>query len=126
MEEMLTRWVAAARGAGATAGEADLRGAGAALLARWDEPHRHYHTRAHLRAVLDAVDAAATHAARPDLVRLAAWWHDAVYDPRAAGDANERDSATLAERTLGGLGVPAPAATEVARLVLVTADHRDL
>jgi predicted metal-dependent HD superfamily phosphohydrolase len=124
VDELLTRWVAAARGAGATAGEADLRGAGAALLARWAEPHRHYHTRAHLRAVLDAVDAAASHAPRPDRVRLAAWWHDAVYDPRAAGNANERDSAALAERTLAGLGVPAPVAADVARLVLVTADHK--
>ena len=123
MDELLARWVVAARRAGATAGEPDLRAAGGALLARWDEPHRQYHTRAHLRAVLDVVDAAATSAARPDLVRLAAWWHDASYDPGATGDANERDSAALAERTLAALGAPAPVAAEVARLVLITADH---
>jgi predicted metal-dependent HD superfamily phosphohydrolase len=54
---------------------------------------------------------------------LAAWFHDAVYDPRAVGDANERDSAALAESVLAGLGVPAPTAAEVRRLILLTAGH---
>jgi predicted metal-dependent HD superfamily phosphohydrolase len=120
---LIGRWVAAARGAGATAGDPAIRAAGEDLLARWGEPHRHYHTVAHLHAVLGHVDAAATDAARPDLVRLAAWWHDAVYDPRAPGAANETASAGLAERTLTGLGVPAATAAEIARLVRVTADH---
>jgi predicted metal-dependent HD superfamily phosphohydrolase len=115
----LTRWSAAIRGAGGTAAPADVRAAGRELLTRWAEPHRHYHTVAHLRAVLDEVDALGG----SPVVRLAAWWHDAVYDPRAPGDANERTSADLAARTLAGLGVPAPARDEVARLVLVTADH---
>ena len=68
----------------------DIDRAGEQVLARWREPHRHYHTLAHLTAVLDVVDQHADLADRPDVVRLAAWFHDAVYDPRAAGDANER------------------------------------
>ncbi|TQJ25420.1 putative metal-dependent HD superfamily phosphohydrolase [Micromonospora sp. A202] len=120
--DLLDRWRIAARGAGAGSGLTST-GAGEQLLARWREPHRHYHTVAHLTAVLDVVDEHADLAGRPDVVRLAAWFHDAVYDPRAAGDANERDSAALAESVLAGLGVPAPTAAEVRRLVLLTAGH---
>lgn len=120
--DLLDRWRSAARGAGAGSGLTSTS-AGEQLLARWREPHRHYHTVAHLTAVLDVVDEHADLAGRPDVVRLAAWFHDAVYDPRAAGDANERDSAALAESVLAGLGVPAPTAAEVRRLVLLTAGH---
>ncbi|WBB66171.1 metal-dependent phosphohydrolase [Micromonospora sp. WMMD812] len=122
MGDLLDRWRNAAVGAGAT-GAADPADAGEELLRRWREPHRHYHTVDHLTAVLDAVDAYAGLAGRPDLVRLAAWCHDAVYDPRAAGDANERASAELAGRLLAGLGVPPDAVAEVSRLVLLTAGH---
>ncbi|MEV4119255.1 metal-dependent phosphohydrolase [Micromonospora sp. NPDC049645] len=122
MVDLLDRWRAAARGAGAGP-EPHTTRAGEQLLARWREPHRHYHTVAHLTAVLDVVDQHADLAGRADVVRLAAWFHDAVYDPRAAGDANERDSAALAERVLTGLGVPAPTVAETHRLVLLTAGH---
>ncbi|MEU1359866.1 metal-dependent phosphohydrolase [Micromonospora zamorensis] len=122
MVDLLDRWRIAARGAGAGSGLTSTS-AGERLLSRWREPHRHYHTVAHLTAVLDVVDEHADLAGRPDVVRLAAWFHDAVYDPRAAGDANERDSAALAESMLTGLGVPAPTAAEVRRLVLLTAGH---
>lgn len=110
--------------AGATADDAAITAAGAGLLARWREPHRHYHDVRHLAAVLAVVDAAHDHADHPDLVRLAAWCHDAVYDPRAGGDANERASAELAAEVLTGLGVPEDAVREVVRLVLLTAGHR--
>lgn len=92
------------------------------LLRRWSEPHRRYHDLRHLREVLDRVDLLAVHADRPQLVRLAAWFHDAVHDGAAGND--ERASAGLAEAALAGIGVPPPAPAEVARLVLVTTDHR--
>ncbi|MEU8421589.1 metal-dependent phosphohydrolase [Micromonospora sp. NPDC048835] len=122
MVDLLDRWRAAARGAGARPDPGTTR-AGEQLVARWREPHRHYHTLAHLTAVLDVVDKHADLAGRADVVRLAAWFHDAVYDPRAVGDVNERDSAALAETVLTGLGVPAVTVAEVHRLVLLTAGH---
>lgn len=91
------------------------------LITRYGEPHRRYHTAAHLRAVLTQVDALAGNAAHPDLVRLAAWFHDAVYDPRR-GD-NEERSARLAERALPELGLAAEAVDTVARLVRLTRTH---
>ncbi|MGW0501629.1 HD domain-containing protein [Micromonospora sp. NPDC003241] len=122
MTGLIERWRAAAGSAGATTPTA-VDDAGAELLARWREPHRHYHTVEHLTAVLDVVDRYAPAASRPDLVRLAAWCHDAVYDPRAPGDRNERDSAALAEVLLTRAGLPAAEVAEVGRLVLLTAGH---
>jgi predicted metal-dependent HD superfamily phosphohydrolase len=116
---LVQRWAAAARGAGATAGDTALVAAGEALLDRWREPWRHYHTVDHLAAMLAVVDAEGG----SDPVRLAAWFHDAIYDPRAPGDANERESAALARAQLAGLGVPEAVAVEVERLVLLTAGH---
>jgi predicted metal-dependent HD superfamily phosphohydrolase len=94
---------------------------GRALFDRYDEPHRRYHTRAHLGAVVGALflDLAPD----PVSVELAAFFHDAVYDPRAPAGANERDSAALAGAWLGGLGVPAAVLDEVERLVLTTIGH---
>jgi predicted metal-dependent HD superfamily phosphohydrolase len=91
------------------------------LLARWAEPQRSYHTTAHLTQVLDRVDTLAGHAADPDLVRLAVWFHDAVYRPDRSE--NEERSAALAERALPEAGVPDAATAEVARLVRLTVTH---
>ncbi|WP_345621583.1 hypothetical protein [Streptomyces ziwulingensis] len=92
-----------------------------ALLRRWREPHRRYHTVAHLTAVLDHVDLLQEHAADPDVVRLAAWFHDAVYLPDRSE--NEERSARLAERALPEAGVTAERTAEVARLVRLTTGH---
>ena len=120
---LVERWRAAARSAGATAGDAELDAAAGDLLVRWSEPWRRYHDETHLTAVLDVVDWYASLAPHPDRVRVAAWLHDAVYDPRAAAGANERDSAVLASELLTALGVPAAVATDVAMLVALTDGH---
>ncbi|MFF1546968.1 hypothetical protein [Streptomyces sp. NPDC058291] len=92
-----------------------------ALLTRWQEPQRRYHTLTHLTAVLDRVDELADHAADPDVVRLAAWFHDAVYLPDRSE--NEERSARLAERALAEAGAPPERTAEVARLVRLTVGH---
>jgi predicted metal-dependent HD superfamily phosphohydrolase len=116
--DLLTSW----RDALPAAAPAELAArVGADLLRRWGEPHRHYHTADHLAAVLAVVDEHAGHAADPDAVRLAAWFHDAIYDPRRVD--NEEASALLAETVLPGLGVPPDRVAEVARLVRLTASH---
>jgi predicted metal-dependent HD superfamily phosphohydrolase len=92
----------------------------AALVEAWSEPHRRYHDLAHLAAVLGIVGELAAAAADPGAVRLAAWYHDAVYDPRR--DDNEQASAARARAGLRGLVDPARV-EEVERLVLLTAGH---
>jgi predicted metal-dependent HD superfamily phosphohydrolase len=94
---------------------------GPELLGRWSEPHRRYHTLEHLAAMLRIIDEHAGLADDPDAVRLAAWFHDAVYAPFAAD--NEEQSAQLAGTRLGVLGFSAERAEEVARLVRLTAGH---
>ncbi|MEV6754955.1 hypothetical protein [Streptomyces sp. NPDC051214] len=91
------------------------------LLARWAEPQRRYHTTAHLAAVLDHIDVLEEHAEEPDLVRLAAWFHDAVYAPDRSE--NEERSARLAERALTEAGLTEARTAEVARLVRLTVTH---
>lgn len=95
--------------------------AGRTLLARWAEPHRRYHTLSHLRGILTHVEELANHAADPDAVRLAAWYHDAVY--RGQPD-DEENSAQLAEAELTALGVDPSLVAEVARLVRLTITHQ--
>ncbi|MCW2864559.1 MAG: hypothetical protein JWP48_6267 [Actinoallomurus sp.] len=94
---------------------------GADLLRRYAEPHRRYHTTEHLAAVLDHVEELRHEADDADAVRLAAWFHDAVYDP--SRDDNEERSAVLAERMLAETGLPAGTIAEVARLVRLTTTH---
>jgi predicted metal-dependent HD superfamily phosphohydrolase len=91
------------------------------LVERWSEPHRHHHTLDHLEIVLATVDAHAGEAKDADAVRLAAWFHDAVYDPRRTD--NEDMSAALAARVLPGAGVPDDRVAAVTRLVRLTATH---
>ncbi|GAA0240954.1 hypothetical protein GCM10009527_041970 [Actinomadura nitritigenes] len=94
---------------------------GTELDKRYGEPHRKYHTREHLTAVLDLVDELAGDAADPGAVRLAAWFHDAVYDPERAD--NEERSARLAARMLADTDLPAATVDEVVRLVVLTVTH---
>ncbi|MFE9610332.1 hypothetical protein [Streptomyces sp. NPDC006012] len=115
------RWTRALEGARGTGGGPDPLPYADDLLARWQEPQRRYHTLAHLTAVLDHVDVLAEHAVDIDVVRLAAWFHDAVYRPDHSE--NEERSARLAERALPEAGVPAEGTAEVARLVRLTVTH---
>ncbi|GAA3943002.1 hypothetical protein GCM10023085_25960 [Actinomadura viridis] len=111
--DLVDRWVALAG--------PQARRIGADLDARYGEEHRRYHTREHLAAVLDLVDELAGHADDPDTVRLAAWFHDAVYDPERAD--NEERSARLAGRMLADTDLSPDAVAEVVRLVELTATH---
>ena len=96
------------------------------LLTRYREPHRAYHTLAHVLRVLRRVDELLPVVPVVDAgaVRLAAWYHDAVYDPRAGAGVNEAASASLARRDLEALGQSAGRVDAVERLVMVTASHR--
>ncbi|MDV9187817.1 hypothetical protein R6L23_06255 [Streptomyces sp. SR27] len=94
------------------------------LLTRWAEPQRRYHTVDHLRVVLDRVDELTDQGGEGgelELVRLAAWFHDAVYRPDRSE--NEERSAALAEKALTEAGLTPHEVTEVARLVRLTTGH---
>ncbi|WP_117215061.1 HD domain-containing protein [Allorhizocola rhizosphaerae] len=111
------RFVNTARRAGATAPGATLAAVAAELVARWSEPHRHYHDLAHLASCLDADGVEGSPAAA-----LAAWGHDAIYDPRS--QANEERSAQLLGSLLTRCGVPGATVARAMALVRMTAGHR--
>ncbi|MEU3983056.1 hypothetical protein AB0F77_23725 [Streptomyces sp. NPDC026672] len=121
LDALRRRWALALEGARGPGGGPDPLPYADNLLARWAEPQRHYHTLTHLTAVLDHVDTLERHAADPDVVRLAAWFHDAVYRPERSE--NEDRSARLAERALPEAGVSGARTAEVVRLVRLTVGH---
>ncbi|MFN6122527.1 MAG: metal-dependent phosphohydrolase [Actinomycetes bacterium] len=98
------------------------------LLERHRDPRRRYHTATHVMWVCRHVDRLAAHhdeigrpLADPDAVRMAALFHDAIYEPASA--TNESDSARLADARLADLGWASARRAEVARLVELTAGH---
>jgi predicted metal-dependent HD superfamily phosphohydrolase len=111
------RWAALAADLGIDDGATALRDD---LLARYGEPHRHHHDRRHLYEVLAALDALSDVPPSP-AVRLAAWFHDAVYDGTAGDD--EAASADLARRSLDDVGADPSLCRRVAGLVEATALH---
>ena len=118
MRHLPETWLRDARAVGA---RGDVAQAGVDLLGRYTEAHRRYHDLAHVDDVLRHVEELSAHAGDVRVVRLAAWFHDAVYDPAAAD--NEDRSAQVAETTLAALRVDDDVVADVARLVRVTAEH---
>ncbi|MEU5215287.1 hypothetical protein AB0G79_03685 [Streptomyces sp. NPDC020807] len=122
--DLLQRWNATLLAARAGREGPDPAPYGHNLLARWAEPQRAYHTVDHLRAVLDRVDELVDQGGEGgelELVRLAAWFHDAVYRPDRSE--NEERSAALAEKALTEAGLTGHEVREVARLVRLTVTH---
>jgi predicted metal-dependent HD superfamily phosphohydrolase len=117
IEGLRARWHRSLASFAAAVESADA--AFADLVARYGEPGRHYHTLDHVAAVLDVVD---TFGGTDPALQLAVWYHDAVYDTRAAD--NEERSADLARTALAALGVPESVIREAARLIVLTKTHR--
>ena len=94
------------------------------LRRRYSEPGRFYHTLAHVAHVLADIERAAPTLTVPDAnaLRLAVWFHDVVYDPRAAD--NEERSADFALAALEHLGLPNSLTVRVCALILATKTHQ--
>jgi predicted metal-dependent HD superfamily phosphohydrolase len=98
------------------------------VLARYAEPHRHYHTATHimfvlrhLRDVSRASTSGTTDTRLSPEVIAAALYHDAIYDARAVD--NEARSADLAAADLAAIGWEDERCRSVAALVNATAGH---
>lgn len=102
-----------------TVGRSAPRGEYEALLARYAEPARHYHTVQHLGECFAVWDSVRDLATRPGECELALWYHDAVYDPFASD--NEARSADLAAAALGGNDA---VTTNVRTMILATKQDR--
>jgi predicted metal-dependent HD superfamily phosphohydrolase len=84
------------------------------LIQRYSEPQRAYHNLKHIEALLRLLPQ------EPEL-ELAAWFHDAIYDPQHHD--NEEQSAALAEQQLGPLGIDIALIERVSELIQATKTH---
>lgn len=106
-----SHWKSHASTAGADA--ATIARIGADLRARYAEPHRRYHTLAHIEAIFPLV--------RGTRASLAAWFHDAIYDTQRHD--NEVRSAELAVTALGALRFDDATIAAVEQMIAATARH---
>ncbi|GAB4264979.1 MAG: hypothetical protein Kow0080_04670 [Candidatus Promineifilaceae bacterium] len=113
---MFVDWLAA-RWAGLFTGER-ARDCWHLLMTCYDENGRFYHNLDHLAQVLATIDWLRDVAVDVTAVELAAWFHDAVYNPRRQD--NEAASAALAGEWLSALAVPQPRVERVQQLILAT------
>jgi predicted metal-dependent HD superfamily phosphohydrolase len=89
------------------------------LAERYAEPHRAYHDLRHVLACLDLARSVRSRLGSAPEVELALWYHDAIYEPRAAD--NEARSAELATAELSELRSLAGATLiSIADLILAT------
>ncbi len=89
-----------------------------ALMARYAEPHRRYHTVQHLDECFVQFDGARHLADHVPEVELALWFHDAVYDVPARD--NEERSAAWARDVVIELGVARSVGERIHQLILAT------
>lgn len=120
---LLPAFVREAVAAGATASEDEIAEAGSRLLRRWENPARHFHDIRHLVELLTRVDELQQETRLPHCVRLAAWYHGAVFasDAESAyaarGGEDEDASAEFARLELRELGLPEAKIDAVATMV---------
>lgn len=99
------------------------------LIRSWTEPHRAYHGLRHVAEMLSVLRRLGRAMPTLDehsllLARMATWYHDVIYDPRATPGSNEQRSATLARDHLHRLGAENDDVDAIETLVLMTLDHR--
>ncbi len=93
------------------------------LVMRYSEPRRAYHTLEHIRHCLDEFEQVRHLAANPDIVELALWYHDAIYDTKAK-DNEERGAALAIQMTEDAL-LPDNLGQSVANLIIATKHASD-
>lgn len=114
MRTSLDHWLPLAERTGIVG---DGAGWHAKLVKAYGERQRAYHSLQHLEECLGVFDEAKGFMRKPDLIEMALWFHDAVYDAKR-GD-NEALSAAMAVEALAG----SETAHEVARLIMLTKSH---
>lgn len=93
------------------------------LVEAYLQPHRAYHTLAHVQDCLKQLDNAREMAERSDEVEAALWFHDAIYNPQARD--NEERSAAWARQALIQIGVGSEVAERITAMILMTRHDRE-
>jgi predicted metal-dependent HD superfamily phosphohydrolase len=100
-DPLVAQWAQTSRALGLPAASALFR----ELIARYNEPHRKYHTLQHLEECFQKLGELRGDAEHPAEVELALWFHDAIYDVKRHD--NEAKSADWANSTVLAAGQPA-------------------
>lgn len=98
-----------------------VAGTFARLVDAYASPGRYYHTLEHIHQVLAIVQRFQDSATAPDLIKLAVWFHDVVYDATAKD--NEQRSVDCARDWLQALHVPTRDLDTISRLIFSTQRH---
>lgn len=126
---LLPAYVQSMSHAGATASREQLRDMGTNLITLWSTPDRAFHNLRHLIDLLTRVDELSEETRNPDLVRLAAWYHGAIFSVSADqamhrnGGEDEAASAALAYEELTAAGVSEKNANRVSELIMNLRRH---
>ena len=91
------------------------------LVQKYSEGHRFYHNLSHVNSLLCAAENFKEKFADYRSVRLAIWFHDAVYEPKRTD--NEAESARLATASLEKLEMAEKLIEKIRRMVLATEKH---
>ncbi len=92
------------------------------LVTAYSQPHRYYHTLKHIYQVINTIDTLQVYTQDLLSVKLAAWFHDIVYDTHTQD--NEEKSADYAVKILEHLAIPTQNINTVHRLILNTQYHQ--
>ncbi len=126
---LLPAFVRSVRAVGSTAPVDQIQATGENLIRAWSTPDRHFHNLRHVIDLLARVDELAEETHYPDVMRLATWYHGAVFSScreqtyRRNGGEDEVASAVLAANDLKGLGVPDTTVDRVCQLILNLKRH---
>ena len=88
------------------------------LILAYEEPERAYHSYQHIRDCFEVFAKLSPLAQRPWEVRVALWFHDAIYDPKRSD--NELRSAEWAKETAIRFGVAPAVADRIHALIMAT------
>jgi predicted metal-dependent HD superfamily phosphohydrolase len=99
-----------------------MRTAFTQLVEIYSIPNRHYHNLTHINHVLDIIQTLENYTENLTAVKLAAWFHDVVYDTQAKD--NEEKSAEYTNKFLSNLGIPIKQIHSVTHLILNTKHHQ--
>jgi len=123
LDDLYDRWALLFPDATARA----IRNAYQDVVNRYDEPHRYYHTLAHIYQMLTHLDMYPTllNAGEPRALELAVWLHDVIYDinPPVGIPSNEIRSAEYAMLLPTQLDIPWETRFLASRLIIATTNH---
>lgn len=93
------------------------------LVRAYSSGSRFYHNLGHVQEVLQKIEELRSLPGNFPAIQLAAWFHDAIYDPKSKN--NEQKSAHYAADTLARLGLPGATIDTVSQMILGTKHQQE-